>query len=75
MAKVTVTLDAEVQADLMKLVPPRNRSRVINEALRKELLHQKKSAAMAALTRLRKVTGTFTADEIVSTLRKDRGRR
>ena len=75
MAKMTVVLDDDVYAGLTRRVPPRQRSRVINEAVRKELDRRQKQEAMANLARLRKVTGRLSGKEILNALRQDRGRR
>ena len=75
MAKVNVSLDDDVQEDLVRLVPARKRSRVINEALRKELLRRKRELAAARIQELRKRSATLGGREIVSALRKDRMRR
>ncbi len=74
MAKLNVSLDEDVQEDLFRLVPARKRSKVINEALRKELRHRKRELAMARIHELRKRSATFRGAEIVSAVRKDRTR-
>lgn len=75
MAKVNVSLDDDVQEDLVRLVPARKRSSVINEALRKELLRRKRELAAARIQELRKRSATLRGREIVSALRTDRARR
>jgi metal-responsive CopG/Arc/MetJ family transcriptional regulator len=74
MGKVNVSLQKDVYEDLLKLVPPRKRSEVINEALRKELLHRKRELAAARIKQLRKRSATLNGREIVEAVRKDRSR-
>jgi hypothetical protein len=75
MHKVNFTLDDDVREDLVRLIPARKRSRVVNEALRKELLRRSRELAMERLMQLRKNTGTLSARDIVESVRKDRSRR
>lgn len=75
MHKVNFTLDDEVREELVRLIPARKRSRVVNEALRRELLRRKRELAMEQLIRLRKKTGTLSSRDIVESVRKDRARR
>lgn len=75
MHKVNFTLDDDVREELIRLIPVRKRSRVVNEALRKELLRRKREAAMEQLKRLRNKTGTLSSQDIVESVRKDRARR
>jgi hypothetical protein len=74
MGKMNVSLDDAVQYDLQRLIPARQRSLVINEALRKELLRRKRSAATERLIELRKRTAKFSEKAILSDLRRDRAR-
>lgn len=74
MAKVNVSLDPDVRAELNRLVPARRRSRVVNEALRRELLRLKREEAAARLRRLRGTAATLTAEEIIAAVRGDRRR-
>lgn len=74
MRKVNFTLDDDVREELYRLVPPRKRSRMVNEALRKELLQMKREQAIDRLMELRKKTAKFTSREILEALRKDRAR-
>ncbi len=74
MAKFNVSLDEDVREELLKLVPARKRSKVINEALRKELLHRKRELATARIQELRKRSATLRGQEIVSAVRKARTR-
>lgn len=54
MVKLNVSIDEKVREELFRLVPPRRRSQVVNEALRKELLSRKRQHATEAIRRLRK---------------------
>lgn len=74
MGKMNVSLDEDIQRDLQRLVPARKRSFVINEALRKELLRRKRSAATERLLELRKRTAKSSEKAILSALRQDRAR-
>ena len=72
MAKMNISIDEEVREELFRLVPPRRRSQVVNEALRKELLHRKREQATVKLQELRKKSATLTSKEIVDVLKRDR---
>lgn len=74
MAKLNVSIDDRLREELFRLVPPRRRSQVVNEALRHELLRRKRRQATEALHRLRKRSATFTGKEIVEAVRRDRAR-
>jgi len=74
MHKVNFTLDDDVREELVRLVPSRMRSRVVNEALRKELLRRRRQLATDRLMRLRDAAGTLRAREILDAVRKDRKR-
>ena len=74
MGKVNVSLQEDVYQDLLKLVPARKRSEVINEALRKELLHRKRELAAARIKQLRQRSAMLNRREIVEAVRKDRSR-
>jgi hypothetical protein len=75
MKKVNVSLDEEVRDELFRLVPPRQRSRVVNEALREVLLRRRRVDAMARLVQLRGRSATLGAAEILTAVRRDRARR
>jgi Arc/MetJ family transcription regulator len=55
MAKMNISIDEEVREELFRLVPPRRRSQVVNEALRKELA--KRTAASQAGASDQETTG------------------
>jgi metal-responsive CopG/Arc/MetJ family transcriptional regulator len=74
MAKLNVSIDDRLREELFKLVPPRRRSQVVNEALRNELLRRKRRHASEVVQRLRKRSATLSGNEIVAAVRRDRGR-
>lgn len=74
MAKLNVSIDENVREELFKLVPPRRRSQVVNEALRKELLRRRREQATDVLRHLRKRSATMTSGEILAVVRRDRTR-
>jgi metal-responsive CopG/Arc/MetJ family transcriptional regulator len=74
MAKLNVSIDDRLRDELFRLVPPRRRSQVVNEALRNELLKRKRQHATEVVHRLRKQSATLTGKEIVAAVRRDRTR-
>jgi hypothetical protein len=74
MAKLNVSIDDRLRDELFRLVPPRRRSQVVNEALQNELLRRKRRHATEAVHRLRKRSATLTGKEIVEAVRRDRAR-
>ena len=74
MAKLNVSIDEQVREELFRLVPPRRRSQVVNEALRKELLRRKREHVTQTLRGLRKRSATMSGEEIVAAVRRDRRR-
>ena len=74
MAKLNVSFDDRLGEELFKLVPPRRRSQVVNEALRNELLRRKRQHATEVIKHLRKRSATFSGKDIVAAVRKERTR-
>ena len=72
--KVNVVLDDDVKADLDRLVDSGKRSRVINNALRREMQLISRRVASARLDELRTTTKRVSTDDIVKLVRRDRGR-
>jgi Arc/MetJ-type ribon-helix-helix transcriptional regulator len=72
--KVNFVLEDDVKKDLDRLVKSGLRSRVINEALRKELLQIKRRKLAEQHDRLRSRTKALSTTDIVGTLRRDRSR-
>ena len=74
MPKVTVSMSDDVYGELVSLVPTRQRSRLINAALKKALHDKRKAGAMARMVALRKKTATFSTEDILRAVRDDRAR-
>jgi len=72
--KVNFVLDDDVKSDLDRLVASGMRSRIINEALRKELLQVKRKGLAVKHDQLRGRTKVVSTLEIVKSLRGDRSR-
>ena len=72
--KVNVVLDDDVKAGLDRLVDSGKRSRVINNALRREIHLISRRVANARLDELRTTTKPVSTDDIVKLIRRDRGR-
>ncbi len=70
--KVNFMIENKVRKELELLVPPGQRSRIVNEALRKELDRMRKTQAIERLHRLRREGNQFSTQEIISILRKER---
>lgn len=74
MAKLNVSIDDRLRDELFRLVPPRRRSQVVNDALRHELLRRKRQQTADAVQGLRKRSATLSGNEIVEAVRRDRER-
>jgi hypothetical protein len=72
--KVNIVLDDDVKAELETLVEAGSRSRVINSALRKELMQIRRGILTGRLDQLRAKTKPISTKEIVQLIRRDRGR-
>ena len=72
--KVNIVLDDDVKADLDALVESGLRSRIINVALRKELLLLRRRQLSARLDDLRAKTKPVASSQIVRLIQKDRSR-
>ncbi len=72
--KVNFVLDEDVKRDLDALVESGMRSRIINDALRKELLLIKRRKLALEQDRLRGQTGKVPSGKIVQIIRRDRSR-
>lgn len=72
--KVNFVLDDDVKSDLDRLVESGMRSRIINEALRKELLQVKRRRLAEKHDLIRSRTKAISTREIVKILRRDRSR-
>jgi len=72
MAKLNVSIDDRLRDELFRLVPPRRRSQVVNDALRHELRRRKRRHATDVVQRLRQRSATLSGKEIVEAVRWDR---
>ena len=72
--KVNIVLDDYVKSELENLVESGLRSRVINNALRKELILIRRHKLSEQLDALRAKTKPVSTREIVELIRRDRGR-
>lgn len=70
--KLNFVIEEEVRKELEVLVPPGQRSRVVNQALRKELERIRRTQTVERLHHLRREGRQFSSQEIISTLRKER---
>lgn len=73
-SKVNIVLDDDVKAELESLVGSGLRSRVINTALRKELMLIRRRQLSDELDSLRRKTKPTSTRQIVALVRRDRGR-
>lgn len=72
--KLNFMISEEVAEELEKLVPVGKRSRVVNEAIRKELERLRRESLTERLHVLREAGPLYKAAEIAADLRKDRSR-
>lgn len=72
--KLNFFIEEDIRKDLDSLIPLGQRSRVINDALRKELLRRKREQVTEKLMVLKAKGKRFTKDEIVDALKKSRRR-
>jgi metal-responsive CopG/Arc/MetJ family transcriptional regulator len=72
--KVNIVLDDDVKSELDVLVEAGLRSRVINNALRKELMTMRRHKLSGELDVLRKKTKPISSKELVDLVRRDRRR-
>ena len=73
-SKVNIVIDDDVRAELERTVESGQRSRVVNRALRRELLRVRREKASAELDRLRARTRHVSTSEILGELKRDRRR-
>ena len=72
--KVNIVLDDDVKVDLDRLVKSGLRSRVVNRALRREILAIRRQRASAQLDKLRQSTKAVSTADLVAQIRRNRGR-
>lgn len=69
--KANFMIDQDVQREFERLVPAGQRSKVVNEALRKELEMIRRKRIVKRIKEM-KQTRTFSNQEIVESVEKDR---
>ena len=72
--KVNIVLDDDVKADLDRFVESGRRSRVVNDALRREIRLIRRRSAGARLDALREKTRRVQTTDLVKLVRRDRTR-
>ncbi|HET6419512.1 MAG TPA: hypothetical protein VFG19_05110 [Geobacteraceae bacterium] len=72
--KLNFMIKEEVAKELEALVPAGRRSKLVNEAISKELALYRRRVQTERLKELRKKTPKVSTDEIVAALRHDRER-
>ncbi len=72
--KMLFVVDEEVKKKLEDLIPLGQRSRVVNEALRKELLLLKRKKITKELMQISSHTRAVSTKEIIEELKRDRRR-
>ncbi|MDO9123996.1 MAG: hypothetical protein Q7V12_06200 [Deltaproteobacteria bacterium] len=79
MTQVTKKLNFMIKNELVKeledLVPPGKRSKVVNDAIMKELNVMRRQKLTEKLLAIKQKSPSLSAEEIVTALREDRGRR
>lgn len=72
--KANFFIEEDVRKEMEALVPAGSRTKVINEALRKELLRIKRGRVTERLMELKSKSTSVSQREIVQLLKKDRKR-
>jgi hypothetical protein len=72
--KLNFIVEEDIRKEMESLVPAGQRARLINEALRKELLRIKRERIHVKLSELRTKSSRVSDREIVATLHSDRKR-
>jgi hypothetical protein len=73
--KLNFMISNEVAEELESLVPSGKRSKLVNEAIHKELALYRRRLQTERLMELRRKSPKLSTDEIVSAIRSDRERR
>jgi hypothetical protein len=71
-AKLNFTMEEDVKRDLELLIPSGLRSKVVNEALRKELDLIRRKGAVDKLAQRSSSAKTYSTEAIVRALKRDR---
>lgn len=72
--KLNFFIEDDIRKDMETLIPQGQRSKIINEALRKELLRIRRERVAAELLALKAKGPTATDREILEQLQRDRKR-
>jgi ATP-dependent helicase YprA (DUF1998 family) len=72
--KLNFFVEEDIRKEMEALVPAGQRAKVINEALRKELLRLKRNKVTDRLLALKSKSTALSRNELVEALRKDRKR-
>lgn len=73
--KLNFMINHELVAELEELVPPGRRSKVVNEAIMKELMSLKRQKLTERLLAIKQKSPSLSTEEIVAALKEDRRRR
>lgn len=73
--KVNFMINDDIRKEFERMVPPGERSKIVNEALRKELMTLKRKKLAERLMVIRSKGDPLSTEEIVSALKKGRERR
>jgi hypothetical protein len=72
--KLNFMIKNELVMELEELVPPGRRSKVVNEAIMKELMALKRQKLTEKLLAIKQKSPSLSTDEIMATLKEDRRR-
>ncbi len=70
--KINFMINDDIRKEFEELVPPGVRSKVVNEALRKELITIKRRQLTEKLLSIRAKSPSLSTKEIVQAVKKDR---
>jgi hypothetical protein len=73
--KLNFMIKNELVMELEELVPPGRRSKVVNEAIMKELMALKRQKLTEKLLAIKQKSPSLSTDEMVAALKEDRRRR
>ena len=73
--KLNFMIKNELVMELEELVPPGRRSKVVNEAIMKELMALKRQRLTERLLAIKQKSPSLSTDEIVAVLKEDRRKR
>jgi len=73
--KLNFMIKNDLVRELEELVPPGKRSKVVNEAIMKELMVIRRQKLTEKLLAIRQKSPSLSTEEIVATLKEDRRKR